>query len=112
LIIVIVVVLLLLMFLLTQKKKKVIRCRICGKEFYPQTDAEAAQGMCPECATRGIFGQETSPAMGDPKAQTSTTKTVIMRCPSCRKEFDFGVKGTGSTVVTCPHCGTQGPMEF
>jgi DNA-directed RNA polymerase subunit RPC12/RpoP len=112
LIIVIVVVLLLLMFLMTKRKKKVQRCRICGKEFYPQTDAEAAQGMCPEDAKKGIFGQESTQAAGDPKVVPASTKTVVVRCPSCKKEFDFGVKGDGPQLVTCPHCGTQGPMEF
>jgi DNA-directed RNA polymerase subunit RPC12/RpoP len=112
LIIVILVVLLLLMFLMTKKKKKVQRCRICGKEFYPQTDAEAAQGMCPECATKGIFGAKSSSAIGEPRPAVASTKTVVVRCPSCKEEFDFGVKGDGPQTVTCPHCGTQGQMEF
>jgi hypothetical protein len=112
LIIIILVVLLLLMFLMTKKKKKVQRCRICAKEFYPQTDAEAAQGMCPECATKGIFGAKSSSAMGEPRPAVASTKTVVVRCPSCKEEFDFGVKGDGPQTVTCPHCGTQGEMEF
>lgn len=114
LIIIIVVVLLLAMILLGKKKKKQ-RCRICGNEFYPQTDAEAEQGMCPNCAEQEIFGQKMGSSAGAQSAQpTSTTVSskMTLKCPTCHKEFEQEVKGTGPIMVTCPYCNTQGQMEI
>jgi hypothetical protein len=114
LIIITVVVLILAMILLGKKKKKQ-RCRICGKEFYPQTEAEAKQGMCPNCAEQGVFGQSMGSAAGGQPTQSiplAASSKMTIKCPSCQMDFEQEVKGSGQILVTCPYCNTQGQMEI
>jgi DNA-directed RNA polymerase subunit RPC12/RpoP len=114
LIIIIVVVLILTMILIGKKKKKQ-RCRICGTEFLPQTEAEAEQGMCPNCAEQGVFGQAMGSAAGSQPTQPTTATApskMTIKCPTCQKEFEQEIKGSGPVMVTCPYCNTQGRMEI
>jgi PKD repeat protein len=110
LLIIIIVVVLILLFILMGKRKKKQRCRICGKEFFPQSEAEAKEGMCPDCAKQGVFGQ----AVGSTGSSEGSAKTeaVTIRCPECAKEFDVQTPEGGVAKVICPHCGAAGRMEI
>jgi hypothetical protein len=121
LLIIIVIVVLLLLFYLMGRKKKKQECRICGNEFSPQSEAEAKQSMCANCAKQGVFGGEEASSEGakqatslppPPPSQRTQSKSVKIKCPDCGSEFDVQPQEGGITTVICPHCGTKGQMEL
>jgi hypothetical protein len=109
LLIIIIVGVLITVMVLAGKKKKKQRCRICGNEFFPKSDAEAKEGMCADCAKQEVFGS----AAGSSGKTEISQSTVTIECPECSEEFDVQPpKGGGRSKVICPHCGAAGQMEI
>jgi hypothetical protein len=50
--IIVVIVVLLVVFQLLKKRTAKSICNVCGRDFYPQTDEEAASGVCPVCKSK------------------------------------------------------------
>ena len=50
--IIVVITVLLLVFLLLKKRKVKSICKVCGRDFYPQSEEEAAAGVCPVCKAK------------------------------------------------------------
>jgi PKD repeat protein len=131
-IVLIIVVMVFLLFLMGKKKGKQI-CKECGRDFHPQTDEEAAAGVCPVCKGKEVqqepveaIIEEVAP-VEDEELMDSTTPTELesespdapeeallqtVQCPECNGEFSARSKTPGLMAVTCPHCGTKGEIEF
>lgn len=128
LLIVLVIIILIILFLFTGKKKGKGICKVCGRDIYPQSEEEAAAGVCPVCKAK-----ETAPAPVEaiveevepteteeaaepipppPPAPSEEELLQTVQCPSCEKEFSAKSKTPGLMAVTCPNCGTKGEIEF
>jgi hypothetical protein len=122
----VIIAILLVFFFLSKKRKDKNICSVCGKPFYPKTEAEATSGTCQDCALKGALTPvvpstsseiewEEEPA---PEQQTTIpsseteSKEVSIKCPSCGGDFAVIPAAKGVNSVTCPQCNTTSHMEF
>ncbi len=119
-----IIAILLILFLITRKKKEKSICKVCGKGFLPESEAEIVRGLCPNCASKATITGEiptqppmtlqqvTPPLPSLPPSAKAVKSVVKIKCPKCDRGFDVEPGGSGINYVTCPFCRTTGQMKF
>jgi len=121
--IIVVIIVLLVVFLLLKKRKVKSICRVCGRDFYPETDEEAASSVCPVCKSKEAVPEPveaiieevapmedegtTGPASGAPEEDEETTGPASGAPEETTEPVSEATEEALLQTVQCPECAHE-----